>query len=130
MQDEAQAPADQAGGHRIEIEQSPDRVIVSFNGETVADSRRALLLRETGHQPVAYLPIDDVREGVLRPSDRTTHCPFKGDAAYYHLAVGGKVAEDAVWTYPMPLGDVAEIRDFVAFYVGRIDGLEQRIEAA
>lgn len=127
MEDQARVP-ESAAGHRIEIEQSPDRLVVSFNGETVADSRRVLLLRETGHEPVAYLPIEDVREGVLQPSDRTTHCPFKGDAAYYHLKAGGKVAEDAVWTYPMPEGDVAEIKDFVAFYVGRIEGLEQRIE--
>lgn len=127
MEDQSRE-TDERTGHRVEIEPSPDRVVVTFAGETVADSRRALLLHETGHQSVAYLPIEDVRQGVLRPSDRKTHCPFKGDAAYYHLEAGGKVAEDAVWTYPIPLGAVADIENHVAFYVGRIDGLEQRVE--
>ncbi|SMF00310.1 Uncharacterized conserved protein, DUF427 family [Tistlia consotensis] len=129
MEDEARVE-DKGSGHRIEIEPSPDRVIVTFAGETVADSKRALLLHETGHKPVAYLPIEDVRQGVLQPSDRTTHCPFKGDAAYFHLKAGGRIAEDAVWTYPTPYGSVAEIENRVAFYVGRIDGLEQRFEKA
>ena len=117
-------------GHSIEIEPAAERIVISFNGETVADSKRALMLTETGYPPVAYLPLDDVREGVLSPSEHSTHCPFKGDARYYHLSAGGKTAENAVWGYPDPLGAVAEIERFVAFYVGKVEGLEQRRERA
>ncbi len=117
-------------GHSIEIAPSSERIVISFNGETVADSKRALILEETGYPPVAYLPLDDVREGALSPSEHTTHCPFKGDARYWHLSAGGRTAENAVWGYPDPSGAVAEIEDFVAFYVGKVEGLEQRSERA
>lgn len=121
--------AEQASnGHSIEIEPSPDRVVVTFNDVTVADSRRALMLYETGHQPVAYLPLEDVGAGVLDGSDHRTHCPFKGDAAYYHLTAGGTTAENAVWTYREPKAEVAEIKDHVAFYLGKVPGLELRVD--
>lgn len=100
----------------------PKRVRVLFGGAFVADSDRALLLREDGHLPVYYLPREDVRAEHLERSDRTTHCPRKGDAVYWHLKVGDKVAEDAVWSYPEPLPDAPEeLAGHVAFYWKKVD---------
>jgi len=67
------------------------------------------------------VPLADVRPEVLRPSDTSTHCPYKGDASYYHLLVGGRQLSDAVWTYRQPHEAVAAIAGHVAFYPDRVD---------
>ena len=72
-------------------------------GETIADSRRALLLHESGHQPVYYFPPEDVRADLLEPCDRHTRCPKKGEASYHTIRVGDKVVEAGAWYYPEPL---------------------------
>ena len=82
--------------HRIHVELSPRWVRVKFNGETIADSKRVLLLRESGHMPVYYFPQEDVRMDLLIPTDRQSHCPYKGDASYWSVTVGDKVAKNAV----------------------------------
>jgi uncharacterized protein (DUF427 family) len=110
-----------SGEHLVFTEPAPKRVRVRFGGEWIADSRRALLLHETGHTPVYYFPRDDVRMDLLRPSEHRTHCPYKGDAAYWHARVGDRVAEDAVWAYPDPLEEQRVLKDYVAFYWDRMD---------
>jgi uncharacterized protein (DUF427 family)/class 3 adenylate cyclase len=107
--------------YRIEIEPTPKRVRVVFRGETVADSRNALVVRETRLPPVYYLPKADVRMDLLEPSSYRTHCPFKGDASYWHLRVGDEVAENAVWAYEDPLPEAEAVRSMVAFYRNRMD---------
>src|SRR5919106_3697008 len=74
--------------HTLYFEDSPRRVRVIFNGETVADSKRVKLLHETGHLPIYYFSKEDVRMDLLEESDHTTHCPFKGDASYWAVRVG------------------------------------------
>jgi uncharacterized protein (DUF427 family) len=102
--------------HQIETHTEPRRVQVRINGETVADSTRAVALTE-GKLPTRwYLPREDI-SAELEPSERRTHCPFKGDAT--HFSVGG---EDAVaWSYEEPIEQVSEIRGLVAFYNERVD---------
>ena len=95
--------------HRIDIEPAEGRVVVTFAGRKVADSRRALLMRESGSPPVHYIPEEDLDRSLMRPSERTSHCPFKGDARYRSLAVEGRTAEDAVWHYPEPYDECAAI---------------------
>jgi uncharacterized protein (DUF427 family)/class 3 adenylate cyclase len=107
--------------YRIEIEPSPKRVRVVFRGVTVADTTRALVLRETRLPPVYYLPKADVRMDLLEPTAYRTHCPFKGDASYWTLRVGDEVAENAVWAYDEPLPEAEPIRGHVAFYRNRMD---------
>ena len=51
--------------HKVEVEPSPRWVRVVFVGETIADTKRAMLLRETGHRPVYYFPRADVRMDLL-----------------------------------------------------------------
>jgi uncharacterized protein (DUF427 family) len=107
--------------HTLYFEDSPRRVRVMFNGETVADSKRAKLLHETGHLPVYYFPKEDVRMDLLEESEHTTHCPFKGDASYWSVRVGDKLAENAVWGYPEPIDSAPPIAGYVAFYWNKMD---------
>ena len=110
--------------HEIRIEPENGRVLVTFAGRIVADSRRALLMRESGYPPVHYVPEPDLNPALMRPSARTTHCPFKGDACYRSLAVDGRIAEDAVWSYPEPFDECSAIAGHAAFYADKVDAIE------
>jgi uncharacterized protein (DUF427 family) len=107
--------------HPLYLEYSPRRVRAVFGGETVADSRRVKLLHEKGHLPVYYFPAEDVRRDLLERTDHATHCPFKGDAAYWSVRVGGRVAENAVWGYPETLESAPPLSGLLAFYWGEMD---------
>jgi uncharacterized protein (DUF427 family) len=111
--------------HPITIADAPRRVRVTFAGRIVADTKRALLLEEASYQPVVYIPREDVDMTLLRRSDHTTHCPYKGDASYYSIQTDGRVSENAIWTYEQPIAGVAAIAGYVAFYPNRVDGIEQ-----
>ena len=84
-----------------------------WNGETIAESDDIVTVEGN-----AYFPAEALRREVIRPSDRTSVCPWKGTAQYYSLEVGGKTNTDAVWYYPAPKDAAAEIRDRVAFWKG------------
>ncbi|HVF78829.1 MAG TPA: DUF427 domain-containing protein, partial [Solirubrobacteraceae bacterium] len=70
---------------------------------------------------VAYVPLEDIDDALLEPSDTTTHCPFKGVATYWSLRVGDDVRTDAVWAYQEPLPEASWLRGFAALYFGRVD---------
>ncbi len=108
--------------HEVRFEPCPKRVRVYVGGEAVADSRRVLTMFETNHLPVYYFPRADVRMDLLSETDHHTDCPYKGRASYYSVEVGGRVAENAAWTYPAPLAQApAELADHMAFYWGKMD---------
>lgn len=90
-------------GRVIWWEDSPRRVRGILGQETVVDSRRVKLLHESGLLPRWYFPREDVRGDALEPTDRRTHCPIKGDASYFSVRLGDRVAENAAWTYPEPI---------------------------
>jgi uncharacterized protein (DUF427 family) len=113
-----------APGH-ITIEPNPNRVRVLFNGRVIADTTRALTLREAGLPPVQYIPREDADMSALERTAHRTHCPWKSDAAYYTIRVGDRAAENAVWTYEEPYPAVAAIKEHLAFYPERVDRIEE-----
>jgi uncharacterized protein (DUF427 family) len=108
-------------GRALYLEPTPKRIRVQVGGETIADSRRALLLHESGLQPVYYFPPEDVRSDMLERSDRHTRCPKKGQASYYTIRAGERVVENGAWYYPDPLPEAPPIKDLIAFYWDRMD---------
>jgi uncharacterized protein (DUF427 family) len=107
--------------HPITVEAAPNRVVVTFAGHTIADSKGALALREANYPARYYIPREDVDLSVLERTEHETYCPFKGDAAYYSIRTGDDVAENVVWTYEQPYPAVAEIKDHLAFYPGQVE---------
>ncbi|SFT94621.1 DUF427 domain-containing protein [Halomonas saccharevitans] len=99
---------------RITLHPHARRVRVVIDGTLIADTTRAIELRETGYPPRQYLPRDDVRMDLLTPSETTTHCPFKGDASYFAFGE----YEDVAWSYENPLASIQEIEGRVVFYQG------------
>ena len=114
--------------HPITLEPTPGRVIVRLGGRTIADSRKAIALRESDYDPVQYVPLADVDVRQLERTNHHTYCPYKGEASYYSIPSGGERSVNAVWTYEDPYDAVAQIKDHVAFYPDRVDAIE--IEAS
>ena len=111
--------------HAITIEKHPKRVTVKFNGQTIADTQDALVLKEGPLPPVLYFPRRDVTMANLERTTHSTHCPFKGDASYFTVIVDGRVAENAAWSYEAPFASVSEIKDHIAFYREKMDAIEE-----
>jgi uncharacterized protein (DUF427 family) len=103
-------------------------VVVSLAGRVIADSKKALTLREGSYPAVLYIPRADVDLSLLERTEHSTYCPYKGDCAYYSIPLGGMRSANAVWTYEVPLAAVAEIKDHLAFYPDRVDAIEERPE--
>jgi uncharacterized protein (DUF427 family) len=107
--------------HPITLELSPLHVVVSRGSEVIAETDRALEMHEAAYPPVFYVPLDDVRQDLLRQSDHHTYCPYKGEASYYDVIDGdGSDLSDVVWYYGHPYPAVAEIEGHVAFYADRV----------
>ena len=110
--------------HPISIERNPGHVVVSVAGRVIADTREALTLHEAGYPAVQYIPRKDVDMTLLRRTDRTTYCPYKGECSYFSIPAGGDRSTNAVWTYEAPYDAVAPIKDHLAFYPDRVDAIE------
>lgn len=104
-----------SGTGRIAIYPLTTRVRIDIDGVVVADTLHALELLESGYPPRLYVPRADARMQYLVPSDTHTHCPFKGDASYFHIQIGETRYEDAVWSYEHPLDGVTAIRGCLLF---------------
>lgn len=111
--------------HPITITKNPRRVRVIFNGKVVAESANALRLQEAGYPHVFYIPREDARMEHFKPTDHSSHCPFKGDASYFTLEVGGRESANAVWSYEKPIAAVGEIEKYLAFYPHRVDSIAE-----
>ena len=111
--------------HPIEIAAHGKRVRVTFNGRTVADTTRAVVMRETTHQPVLYIPREDADLTAFERTAHSTHCPYKGDASYYSIRAGDKLSENAIWSYETPFPAMADIAGRLAFYPSRVDAIEE-----
>jgi uncharacterized protein (DUF427 family) len=99
----------------------PQRIRGVFGKRTILDSTNAKLLHETAHLPVYYFPREDLDGDVLEPSEKTSHCPHKGDARYWTIRVGGRNAPDAVWAYEQPLEPAWFLAGHVALYWTAVD---------
>ena len=110
--------------HPISIQLNPARVVVSVAGRVVADTRKAMTLREAAYPPVQYIPAEDVDFSQLERTDHVTWCPYKGYCNYYSVLAGGNKSVTAVWSYEDPFPAVGQIRGHVAFYPERVDAIE------
>ena len=107
--------------HPIDITPAKTRWRVMYGEHVIADSGDVLILTEASYAPVAYFPRADVSMEYFSRSERKTHCPYKGDAAYYTILMDGRFAENAVWTYEDPHESVEVIKGYLAFYEERVD---------
>ena len=58
--------------HVAFLEATPKRIRATFGGETIVDSKHAVIMYETRHQPLYYFPMADVRMDLLEETDKST----------------------------------------------------------
>ncbi|MFV2039435.1 MAG: DUF427 domain-containing protein, partial [Acidimicrobiales bacterium] len=88
---------------RVSILASSRLVRIELDETVLGESDSATLVLETGARMRWYLPLLDVNMSRLRPSDTVTHCPYKGAATYWSVALGDNIHEDLAWTYRSPV---------------------------
>jgi len=111
--------------HPITVTPNPARVVIKLRGQAIADSRNALSLKEASYPAVQYIPRADVDMALLTRSDHHTYCPYKGEASYFNIVLGGAEVVNAIWTYESPYAAVSEIKEHLAFYPDRVDSVEE-----
>ncbi len=103
--------------HRIHFEPFEHRVRAELDGRVVLDTTRGALLHETAIKPVLYAPLEDYDPALLTRTDRSTHCPFKGDASYWNVGA----APNTLWAYERPLERAPWLAGYGALYFDRMD---------
>jgi uncharacterized protein (DUF427 family) len=101
--------------HPIHIVPHPARLRVLWNGNLIADTTNALMLREASYPGVRYIPRDDVDMTLLEKSSLKTHCPWKGEASYFAIRSGNASARNIVWSYETPFPAAKAIAGYLAF---------------
>ena len=99
----------------IKITPAEGTWVVRAGGAVLGESTGALGLREGGYPPVIYFPRGDIAMAFLDGTEKTSHCPHKGDATYFSVVTKSRTLQDAVWSYEDPKADVAEIKGYLAF---------------
>jgi uncharacterized protein (DUF427 family) len=106
--------------YAVEITPAAKSITVTHNGNTIAKSDAVLLIQESRHDGVYYLPRDDVNMELLESTDLSTYCPFKGHASYWSLK-GVPELENFVWSYEAPYPEVDGLKDYLSFYTNKVD---------
>lgn len=105
------------------LEHANRHVRIVAGGELIAESSRPILIKETSHPPVYFLPPDDVCEQWLRHNEKTSYCEWKGRARYYDLVLGSGVIEAAAFSYDEPTRAFRDIAGWCSFYAGPMDSV-------
>ena len=107
--------------HPITVEPTAGRVVVRAGGRILADTDKALTLRESSYPAVQYVPLAEIDQDAIRHTETHTYCPYKGEASYYTIATADGELTDAIWTYEEPYDAVGDIAGHAAFYPDRVE---------
>jgi uncharacterized protein (DUF427 family) len=107
--------------HRVDCRPTSRRLTVVVNEVAVVDTTRTVAVFETGLAPRLYVDPAHVRTDLLRRTDTTSYCNYKGRATYWSVVVGDVVIEDAAWSYDAPLAESAIIAAHLSFDETKVD---------
>ena len=102
----------------IKIRKADGDWTVRAGGAVLGETSNALELIEGDYPPVIYFPREDIAVAFLDHSDKTTHCPHKGDASYFSVITKSRTLENTVWSYENPKNGMERIKGHLAFYTG------------
>lgn len=103
------------------VERTQRQVEITLSGGLICRTTDVVLVLETSHPPTWYLPTRSFAPGVLRPTDLTSVCEFKGVAEYYDVVAGRVMAARSAWGYPDPLPGYEALAGRVAVYASVMD---------
>jgi uncharacterized protein (DUF427 family) len=103
------------------LEPTSQHLVVELAGRVIAETRDGFRVLETSHPPGYYIPREDWADGVLRPTDGSSFCEWKGNAIYYDVVVGDRTVTRGAWGYPAPTPPFAALAHCVSVYPGQMD---------
>ena len=107
--------------HRVDCRPTNRRLRVAVAGTTLVDTADTMVVFETALAPLLYVGPSLVRTDLLRRSDTTSYCNYKGYATYWSAVVGDAVVEDVAWSYDDPLPETLPLKGFFSFDTTRAD---------
>ena len=107
--------------YEVNLEPLDAELVVKVSGLQLASSKRAVVVGETKHRPVWYIPLEDIDSALLQETDTDTYCPFKGHASYWSIKANGSLIEDAIWAYPAPYDECEALKGYASFYTNKVD---------
>ena len=107
-------------GKVITVEPFKGRVVVFAAGTIIASSAKAKIVTEPPYPFSFYIPFEDIDFRKLRRTERSTLCPYKGDASHWNVLPAGELGNDAMWAYEQPFDEMALLREHGAFYPDRV----------
>ncbi|UXA07408.1 DUF427 domain-containing protein [Mycobacterium sp. SMC-2] len=107
--------------HRVDCRPTKRRLRVSVAGTVLVDTDDTVILFETSLEPRLYVDPAHVRTGLLRPSETSSYCNYKGFATYWSAVVDGHVVDDVAWSYADPPPESLPIKGFLSFDLARAD---------
>jgi uncharacterized protein (DUF427 family) len=111
--------------HRVDCRPTQRRLRVSVADTVLVDTDDTVILFETALDPRLYVDPAHVRTDLLRQSDTTSYCNYKGVATYWSAVLGDTVVQDVAWSYPDPLPESLAIKGFLSFDAARADMLAE-----
>jgi uncharacterized protein (DUF427 family) len=107
--------------HRVDCRPTHRRLGVSTAGVTLVDTAESVIVFETALAPRLYVHPSAVRTELLRPTETSTYCNYKGYATYWAAMVGDAVIEDVAWSYQDPPPECLPIKGYFSFDATRVD---------
>jgi len=107
--------------HRVDCRPTQRRLVVRVAGETVVDTVETTIVYETSLEPRLYVDPALVRTELLRPTETTGYCNYKGYATYWAAVIGDTVIPDIAWSYADPLPETHPITGFLSFDPSRVE---------
>lgn len=107
--------------HRVDCRPTRRRLRVDVAGTTLVDTDDTMIVFETALEPRLYVDPLLVRTDLLRPTETSTYCNYKGTATYWAAVIGDTVVDDVAWSYPDPPPESLPIKGFFSFEATRAD---------
>jgi uncharacterized protein (DUF427 family) len=111
--------------HRVDCRPTKRRLRVKVGGATLVDTDDTVIVFETALEARLYVDPAHVRTEVLRQSETSTYCNYKGTATYWSVAIGDAVVDDVAWSYPDPPPESLPIKGFLSFDASRAEVLAE-----
>jgi len=109
--------------YQVDIQPLEAELVVKLGSLVITQTSQAVILQETKHRDVWYVPLSELNMQHLRKTQTQTYCPFKGHASYWSVCdqAGELLVEDAIWAYESPYDECASITDYASFYTNKVD---------
>jgi uncharacterized protein (DUF427 family) len=111
--------------HRVDCLPTQRGLRVSIGGTVLVDTVDTVIVYETSLAPRLYVDPAAVRTDLLRRSETTSYCNYKGHATYWSAVVGDQIFEDVAWSYAETLPESVAITGFLSFDDTRADILAE-----